>query len=362
MEKAVQEQKNCINSVKRLANNFDSAIPQQNADDPNGQYTSSKNWSWVNAFYPGQLWLAFEQTNDLECKRVAQSTGPHFEHLLEAKNVQHDIGFLYGTMYAQGYELTQDQDMYARATNGAQFLIDRFIPSRRVIPSWTFEPGSAQEGKIIIDSIMNLKLLWWSDIAEANSVATAHAQQIARYMIRPDGSTFHVFYFDPDGKPLHGETLQGLSDDSCLSRGQAWAVNGFTAAYNSTGEPEFLEAAIRTADYAIAHAQPDFVPVWDYMAKDDTYRDSSAAAILADGLLDLAEATDNTAYRDHAVHLLDNLITHYSCAEDEEKDGLLLHGCEGVKGPVFDGQLPYGDYFYLKALTKAANLPTLAVI
>ena len=143
---------------------------------------------------------------------------------------------------------------------------------------------------------MNLDLLYWATRETGEpmfaDIATAHASTALKYQVRADWSTSHAMDFDPDtGAFIAQGTHQGLGALSCWARGQAWAVYGFAETYRNTGDTVFLDAARNLAEYALRRAPADRVPFWDYDSPliPDDVRDSSAAAILASGLLILAE-------------------------------------------------------------------------
>ncbi len=79
---------------------------------------------------------------------------------------------------------------------------------------------------------MNMPLLTWAaeqtgDDRYADAVRR-HTAQLRDHILRPDGSTFHTFYWDTaTGAPVRGATEQGAHDDSCWARGQAWGIYGF---------------------------------------------------------------------------------------------------------------------------------------
>ena len=65
-----------------------------------------------------------------------------------------------------------------------------------------------------------------------SSQAISHARQTAINHFRPDNSTYHlVAYSSVNGAVLKKGTVQGYADWSCWSRGQAWAIAGFTMVY-----------------------------------------------------------------------------------------------------------------------------------
>ena len=51
-----------------------------------------------------------------------------------------------------------------------------------------------------------------------------------------------------------------------LRSGQAWALYGFTVAYEATREPLFRKTAQRAADLFLKRLTPDGVPLWDFDA------------------------------------------------------------------------------------------------
>ena len=103
----------------------------------------------------------------------------------------------------------------------------------------------------------------------------------------------------------------------------------------------------------------DLVPYWDLVFTDgsDEPRDSSAAAIAASGLQELAAALPPGAaserYAAVADAMLDSLIEYYTPTDDEPADALLLHGVytRPTDLGVDEGNL-WGDYFFLEALTR----------
>jgi unsaturated chondroitin disaccharide hydrolase len=70
----------------------------------------------------------------------------------------------------------------------------------------------------------------------------------------------------PAGRVQWKGTHQGLSNTSTWARGQAWALHGFTQAYEATGQALFRRAARRAADRFLAALPRDGVPLWDFDA------------------------------------------------------------------------------------------------
>lgn len=326
---------------------------------------------WVDSFWSGQLWLAYEQTGGAALFGAARTQRPYFvERLTRPESHTHDLGFLYTLSVVADYAITGDRDARDLGIAAAESLAKRYNAVGRFIPAWnpwpqdTHEQAARKAGKIIIDCMENLALLYWAANETGESryaeIATAHAETSTRYLVRPDASTYHTFDFDPaTGAPIGGFTHQGFADEPCWCRGQSWAIHGFTSVYRHTNDMQFQETACRLADYAIAHLPADAVPYWDYLLTADAphYRDSSAGAIMAAGLLVLAEtladSPDATRYRQRAHAILTALIAGYTTASEPEAAGLLLHGASNVNAGRSDTMLPYGDYFFIEALLRA---------
>jgi unsaturated chondroitin disaccharide hydrolase len=219
-------------------------------------------------------------------------------------------------------------------------------------------------GRIIIDCMENLGLLFWASEKSGEThyqeIALAHAHTTADHIVRADGSSYHSFHFDPTtGDPLRGETVQGYADESCWSRGQSWGIHGFAMMCGYTGETRFRDTAVQLTDYALAHLPADNVPLWDYRLPDGEtpYRDTSAGAIMAAGLFLLADLLDDetkaTHYRASAHAILDGLIAGYTTFHHSHAEGLLTQGASHVAKGYANTMLPYGDYFFIEALLRA---------
>src|SRR5690606_40819105 len=98
---------------------------------------------------------------------------------------------------------------------------------------------------------------------------------------RDDYSTYHVVDYDTAGNAIHQQTNQGYADNSTWSRGQAWAIYGFTLMYRETKNPLFLQTAQGAADFYINHPNlpEDKIPYWDFKDRKSTRLNSSHVKI-----------------------------------------------------------------------------------
>ena len=160
---------------------------------------------------------------------------------------------------------------------------------------------------------------------------------------------------------LHQSTHQGFRGDSCWSRGLAWSLYGFGIAYRYSRDRRFLETAEQNADYYIDATPAHGVPPWDYDAPTESRRqpDSSAAAVAASGLLDLATFTSSRAksrlYTDTALRILDTLTgDEFLARHTPGWEGILKHGVYHIhRGLGVDESVMWGEYFFVEALVKA---------
>ena len=154
--------------------------------------------------------------------------------------------------------------------------------------------GEPDNYRYIIDSLLNLPLLFWASDESSDTryreKALAHAHTTLANSIRPDHSTHHTFYMDPaTGAPVRGATTPGYRDESAWARGQAWGIAGMAVCYRATPQPAYLDVFENLHAYYLDHLPDDLVPYWVLAFADgDEPRNSSSAAIVACGLLEMA--------------------------------------------------------------------------
>jgi unsaturated chondroitin disaccharide hydrolase len=332
------------------------------ADLPEGA-----NRGWTTSFWPGQLWLAHVLTGEDRYRAAAQAhVASYADRIARAVDTDtHDLGFLYTLSCVTAWRSTGDTTARTAALAAADALMRRFLEPAGIIQAWGDLSDPAQRGRTIIDSLMNMPLLRWASAETGDeryaAAADRHTRQLRDHILRPDDTTFHTFYWDPvTGEPLRGATEQGLADDSCWARGQAWGIYGFALAHRETQDPSLLVSARRCADYFLAHLPADHVVYWDLALTDGSgaERDSSSAAIAACGLDELAGLLpdgdpDGERYRAAAAAMLDSLAASYAPAPGSGSTALLLHGVYDMpkRIGVDEGTL-WGDYYYLEALTR----------
>ncbi|MBO7742714.1 glycoside hydrolase family 88 protein [Paenibacillus sp. MWE-103] len=328
-----------------------------------GRYNACPAHDWGAGFWPGLLWLAYRETGDAKLRETAEALERKLAETLTAYDeLHHDVGFMFSLSSVAQHKLLGDADARRHGLMAANLLAGRFNVNGDFIRAWPDWNGEDHSGWAIIDCMMNLPLLYWASKELGDPrykhIAMRHADMVLREFVRPDGSAYHIVCFDPEtGERVGALAGQGYAPESAWARGAAWALHGFALSYGYTGEHRFLNAAKRVAQFFLARLPEDKVPYWDFRLPDVSGmpRDSSAAAIAASGLLELAShagGADAEFYRSAGAAIVRSLDERYGAWEQDEQ-GLLLHATGYYeKNAYVDVPIIYGDYFFAEALLK----------
>lgn len=328
---------------------------------------------WTSGFWSGALW----QASDLMPGRYGDwALTATRRHIGRERTQTHDLGFMYDESSVAAYDrlcpdpenkttcaalkksgLTAARTLMSVARSGAAAGL---IPTR---PSGCSDCALPWQGETIIDSMMNLRLLYWAARVTGNAayrrVALIHARQAAVLLQRADGSTPQAVMFDrSSGLPTLNHTHQGLSGESTWSRGQGWSVYGFADAAREFSDPNLLFVAERNAEFVLRNLPASGVPMWDYSAPPGSPPDVSAGVITAAGLFHLADAcktlrgTCREAARWVALarRMLAAAMTHASTVEPLGFLGNQVYTMGGHDIWDDDGELVFGLRYALEAL------------
>ena len=362
-QKWLQEQLQfCIAKIRHNMIRFQDDFPSACATD--GKYRIKGNDDWTNGFWTGMLWMCYEQTGDRvffeqatrNCESFKQRLADHY--ILD----HHDIGFLYSLSIGAGWQQTNKETYKETLILAADRLITRYQEKGEFIQAWG-TLGDPKEYRLIIDSLINLPLLFQASQLSGDlkyqAIAQKHFDTVLSTVIKPDGTTYHTYYFDPEtGMKTYGATHQGNSDESIWARGQSWAVLGIPLDYKYLTNRVFPSIYPAIVDVFLNHLPNDLIPYWDFDFNDaqPDAKDSSAAAIVACGLL---EASSLKVYPDAeacAKGLIVQLGEYYTSRDKINEEGLLLHGVYAYhEGKGVDEANLWGDYFYFEALMRIAH-------
>lgn len=282
--------------------------------------------------------------------------------LVEFRDIHHDVGFLWLPTSVAHYREDGDQQALRTGLHAANLLAGRLNLKGAYLVAWNDHPGW-----LIIDSMMNIQLLYWATQVTKDprfeQIATRHAKTVAKYLIRNDGSTSHIANFDPKtGEFIENLAGQGINSNSTWSRGCAWALYGFVLSYKKTKEDYFLQVAERVASYFISQVMSSsFIPLADFSDQSDMkVHDVSAGCIAACGLLKLSrlKIEKNKFYYEVGTKMLRIILKNYANFYSEE-DGIIDGGTEAYYRPAtYEVPLVYSDYFMLEGLLaiKGSNI------
>jgi len=349
--------------AKREKNGWGELTNPRNSE-PDGTLNLVPSKDWTSGFFPGELWFLYEYTQNNFWKKKAQQ---HTDILEKEKmnGSTHDMGFKVYCSFGNGYRLTQDEHYKEVLLQSARTLAMRFKPAAGIIRSWDH---STAKWLCPVINMMNLELLFWATKESKDStfyrIAVDHARTTMKHHFRPDFSSYHVIDYDTiTGQVLKKNTHQGFADESAWSRGQAWALYGYTMCYRETRLPEFLEQAQNIEKYLFTHPNmpEDLIPYWDFDAPGipDEPRDVSAATVIASALYELSlyDPEKGERYRSNADKIIENLTKHYRATLKKDNGFLLLHST-GTKPTNTEVDVPivYADYYFIEALMRKNKL------
>lgn len=346
-----------------------------------GELRGTNMYDWTSGFFPGTLWYLYELTGDSYWKEEAAKWTETLEPLKTFTD-HHDLGFMMYCSFGNAERLAPKKEYDSILVESAYSLTTRYNENANVIKSWNYRKSWDEADEwfypVIIDNMMNLELLFYASRITGDrklySMAVNHAESTLKNHFRDDFSTYHVINYDAEtGEVLNKATNQGYSDNSTWSRGQAWAVYGFTMMYRETKDPRYLDAATKAADFFLNHLDADdLMPAWDFNVGQEGYtpegksyavtfkekkKDASAGAIFCSALFELAQYAKEKNYMEYAVNILHQLASPEYRAQPETNGGfLLMHSVGSIPHKVeIDVSLVYADYYFLEALLRYRN-------
>lgn len=329
-----------------------------------GKWLTNKNGHWTGGFWTGLIWLEALQKGDEAIFKEAKKWAATLKCRIN-DNKTHDQGFIFGPSCVMGYRITKDTDYLPLIHAGAENMLDLYNEKSGLILAWD-EPS--YEGIAIVDTIMNVPLMWISDELKGETkkkeIALVVADNIKKYHVRKDSSTYHTAIWDNDYN-ITGGTHQGYAAESCWSRGQAWALYGFGNLYRYTCNESYLDTGIKLAEYFYSHLNKNLLPAWDLVFQNDDTQpiDASAASIAAAGMLNLAymlgkkgDMAGMDKWIGRAASILQSEI-ELCLYKDLDKYGIIENAIVDFprKSGIGESTM-YGDYYFMEALYRLQNM------
>lgn len=354
----------CTAEARKTAKG-DRITPRSIGKDGNLVLVGPKDW--CSGFFAGTLWQMYQYSHEQYWRENAVSN----TWLIESSKWHrgtHDLGFMIGDSFGKAYQLTEEQSYRDVMLQAARTLCTRFSPKVGCIRSWDHN-ADKWKFPVIIDNMMNLEMLFEAYQLTGDKsfydIAVSHANVTMKNHFRDDYSSFHVVDYDPvTGAVRSRVTHQGYSDDSFWSRGQGWALYGYTMCYRYTHDLRYLEQAKNVAKFlfSLKNMPEDGIFYWDMKdpAIPDAPRDASSAALVASAFYELQGYVDaelGRQYKAYADKIVNSLIDHYQAPVGSNQGFLLLHSTGHKPGnSEIDVPINYADYFYMEALLRKALL------
>lgn len=341
-----------------------SKLPYSTVDGVHDDCSADRPEWWTNGFWGGLMWLMYKETGNAEFRKTAEKSELLLDEALQNfKCLHHDVGFMWELTSLASYRITGNETSLNRALFAAASLFSRYNADGEFIRAWNDENAKNWS---IIDCLMNIPLLYRASEELGDErfsrIAQKHADMAITQHMRPDGSVKHIVEHNPEKcEAVRTYAGQGYSETSCWSRGLAWAVYGMILSYIHTKKHDYLEAAVRAADYYIEHCgEYDFVPPIDFDApRSPSYIDTTAGVCTACGLIEISKALGDECgekYLAAAIKTLRSIEEKY-VDYSEDNDSILQMGSEryphreedfkGIHIPII-----YGDFFLVEAILK----------
>lgn len=340
-------------------------FPRSMSFNPEDIHTVNSS-DWTSGFFPGNLWLIYRLTGNEQFKEQAKAWTPLIENQ-KLNAGTHDMGFKIYCSFGEGLKEEPNNNYYKNViVESAKTLTSRYNDSVKSIRSWDFDK-EVWDFPVIIDNMMNLELLFEATRISGDStfhkLAVNHANTTLKNQFRPDGSVYHVVNYDTiSGIVKTKDTHQGFGVNSSWARGQAWAIYGYTMAYRYTNNTTYLEQAEKTLTYFKNHENlpANGIPYWDFNDPDipNAPRDASAAALVSSAIFELYTYTNNNAYLDFGLAILNGLKSEKYVLSADVKGPFILHHSTGnwPKNDEIDEPIVYADYYFLEALLRKKQL------
>ena len=354
----------CTAEARKTAKG-DRVTPRSIDKDSNLVLVGPKDW--CSGFFAGTLWQMYQYSHEQYWRENAVSNTWLIESAKWHRGT-HDLGFMIGDSFGKAYQLTEEQSYRDVMLQAARTLCTRFSPKVGCIRSWDHN-ADKWKFPVIIDNMMNLEMLFEAYQLTGDKsfydIAVSHADVTMKNHFRDDYSSFHVVDYDPvTGAVRSRVTHQGYSDDSFWSRGQGWALYGYTMCYRYTHDRRYLEQAKNVAKFlfSLKNMPEDGIFYWDMKdpAIPDAPRDASSAALVASAFYELQGYVDaelGRQYKAYADKIVNSLIDHYQAPVGSNQGFLLLHSTGHKPGnSEIDVPINYADYFYMEALQRKALL------
>jgi unsaturated chondroitin disaccharide hydrolase len=341
-------------------------------DPKDGVWDTTEDGDWCGGHWVECLRIVGELTGDRKLEREAAQRAERLRPYLERDDMFRGHRFYYGAV--RQFAWTGDTRFRTLGLAAAYAVRSMAMKGSGAMPIGTQVQVRSTKifgrDKACVDNVHpNLILDWWAfgQTGDPEFIAGArrHLDHTIEQYICDDYSTIEFRDYDPEtGQPVGSHfTLLGANDDSCWSRGQAWAIAGYLRAWEATRDPRYLSVGKKLLDYWIANTEGSLIPPYDFkdpLLKSDRAAvplDTSAAAVVVEQLARITLLKDlppeAEAVASNTVPFIEGLLKHLTSKEDGQarSAGVLLHGCfNRPKNYATASELIWGTAYFLFAL------------
>lgn len=347
------------------------------ADPTTGEWVTTDDGNWCGGHWVGLLWLAATHADGDDAARFEKAARAHTERMrsyMPRNSMFCGMNFHYAGF--GGYDAGGDRSHYALGLEGADAMVAAYHEGARQIPLGelairgpeqfrgpTSDHGPKGDRIAAVDNVYTALPVLWRAFEETGNpifrdVAVSHADRHLDWFLREDGSIWHHAVFDRETGELQRQYNElALSDETCWARGQGWNVAGLAVAYDASSSSRYLDALKRSVRFHRTYSLEDGVPLWDYEADEGEPRDTSAAALIAYGLLQLPRTDGTNSLRRYGRELLETLVTDYLVTDPEAPNyGAVLSGCFNRPGGYGDdNELLWTNYYVTATVARLLN-------
>ncbi len=304
---------------------------------------------------------------------------PHFEKML------YDQALL-TTVYVDAYSATGDGFYAATAREVLRYVMETLQSDGGGIRSSEDADSEGEEGKFYTWTVNDMEsllsrdelkgllvaggIMGEDDSLEALSEADRGGQLVLRLTARPD----RLQNLSVDGQPVgslvrsaltklgkgrEGRVRPGM-DDKIVADWNGLAVQALARAGRALGEQSYVEAAVRCAEFVLTMMRDDSGRLYHALRGDGAAVPGFLEdyAFMADGLLDLFQATQEPKYLREAMALTSQMVELFW----DDENGAFFQTGRDAKAmvvrtkPYFDGAMPSGNSIAASVLVRIGRL------
>ena len=168
MESVILDKSFYQDAMNWAINKIESIIPEFLDGYPapasvNNIYPKLANNEWTSSFYNGMLWYAYLNSKKKVFKNTAEKTLADYKNRLDKRieTATHDLGFLYILSAKAEYMITGNTEARDVALQAADLLMERYCEKAGILQAWGDMNNPQESGRMIIDCLMNIPILFW---------------------------------------------------------------------------------------------------------------------------------------------------------------------------------------------------------